>query len=315
MNRPLVLDVDTGTDDAVAVMMAALAPELDLLGCTTVWGNHEVERCTDHTLRVLDLIGRSEVPVHQGLGKPFAPIPFTFAPHVDSERELIHPVEFPLPAATRNVTSEAAVEWLLETLRSTTRPLTLVPVAPLTNIAAVVTIDPKLVDAVDEVVIMGGAHAFGNVTSAAEANIWHDPVAADVVLQAGFRRLVLVPLDATHRATVSGEQCRALAATGTPAARATAELIGQRIEGYTATQPQATADVAPVHDALCVAYLLDPQILTLRPCFVEVETTGVRCFGRTMVDTAARSRNPPNAHVAFDADAERFVALLHRVLG
>src|SRR5919112_4299235 len=98
MPRLAILDVDTGSDDALAIMLAGLSPEIDLLGCSTVWGNHEVQRCTDNTLRVLDLIGRADVPVHQGLGKPFAPVPFIFESHVDSERGAVHPADFPAPA-------------------------------------------------------------------------------------------------------------------------------------------------------------------------------------------------------------------------
>jgi inosine-uridine nucleoside N-ribohydrolase len=187
-------------------------------------------------------------------------------------------------------------------------------VAPLTNIAAAVTIDPSIVDAVEEVVIMGGGHALGNVTPSAEANIWHDPVAADVVLRAGFERLVLVPLDATHRAIVRADQNQAIRSLNTPAASAAAALIGQRIEGYSKTQPQAMPDVAPVHDALCVAYLLDPTVVSLAPYHVQVETTGYASYGRTVVDTAHRSGEPPNALVALDANAEVFNRLLRTTL-
>jgi inosine-uridine nucleoside N-ribohydrolase len=314
MTRQLILDVDTGTDDAIAIMMAGLSSALDLRGCTTVWGNHAVDLCTDNTLRVLDLIGRSDVPVHQGLGKPFAPIPFVFPSRVDSERELIHPSVFPVPATTRAVQGQSGVEWLVETLRATTERITLVPVAPLTNIAAAVTIDPSIVDAVEEVVIMGGGHALGNVTPSAEANIWHDPVAAEVVFRAGFERLVLVPLDATHRANVTADQNEAIRQLATPAAAAAAALIGQRIDGYTKTQPQDVPNVAPVHDALCVAYLLDPAVVALTPLHVSVETTGFASYGRTIVDTARRSGQAPNAFVALDADADLFNTLLLKTL-
>jgi inosine-uridine nucleoside N-ribohydrolase len=314
VSRPVILDVDTGTDDAIAIMMAGLSGELDLLGCTTVWGNHAVAQCTDNTLRVLDLIGRPDVPVHQGLGKPFGPIPFLFPGHVDSEREIIHPSAFPVAASTRKAGAQSAVEWLVETLRSTSQRITLIPVAPLTNIAAAVTVDPSIVDAVEEIVIMGGGHALGNVTPSAEANIWHDPVAADVVLQAGFERLVLVPLDATHRALVTADQNQAIRTLNTPAASAAATLIGQRIEGYSKTQPQDMPDVAPVHDALCVAYLLDRSVVSLAPYHVQVETTGYASYGRTIVDTAHRSGEPPNALVALDADAEVFNRLLKTTL-
>jgi purine nucleosidase/ribosylpyrimidine nucleosidase len=314
MSRPIILDVDTGSDDAIAVMLAGLSGELNLLACTTVFGNHPVPECTAHTLAVLGVIGRDDVPVYQGLGKPFAPIPYRFADDVDSERGLFHPRDFPVPPSSWTAADQPAVEWLVETLRSTTEPITLVPVGPLTNIAAAVTIDPTIVDAVDEVVIMGGSHALGNVTPAAEANIWNDPVAAEVVLRAGFRRIVLVPLDATHRALVTSAQTDALRQLGTPAGDLAATLIGQRIVGHTKDQPQAVPDVATVHDALCVAYLLDPKVIDVAPYHVQVETTGYATYGRTVVDTAHRSRQEPNAFVALDADAGLFNTLLSNAL-
>ncbi|CAH0125336.1 Pyrimidine-specific ribonucleoside hydrolase RihB [Arthrobacter sp. Bi83] len=313
MKRKVVLDVDTGTDDAIAVMMAGLAREIDLIGCTTVWGNHGTDETTENTLRVLDLLGRDDVPVRRGLDRPFAPIPFIFEDHVDSAREAIHPHEFPIPRTSERQAEPGAVEWLVETLRAATEPITLVPVAPLTNIAAAITLDPSIVDAVDEIVIMGGAHALGNVTPSAEANIWHDPVAADVVFRAGFERLVLVPLDATHRANVSLGQIARLRELG-PVGAAAAELIAQRIRGYNETQPMDEVDTAPIHDALCIAYLLDPEVIDIAPYHVAVDTVSPLTFGKTVVDVAGRSGHKPNAYVALDADAQRFGSLLHGVI-
>ncbi|MFJ2543981.1 nucleoside hydrolase [Microbacterium sp. NPDC087589] len=314
MNRRLILDVDTGTDDAIAIMMAGLSPDLDLIACTTVWGNHDVDTTTENTLRVLDHIDHSDVPVYRGLGKPYAPIPFLFPDYADSDRTIVHPHDFPIASRTSDVRATPAVEWLVETLRAATERVTLVPVAPLTNIAAAITLDPRIVDAVDEVVLMGGAHALGNVTPAAEANIWHDPVAADVVFQAGFERLVLVPLDATHEAIVSLDQTRALRATGTPAAVAAAAIIEQRITGYNEILPTGAADTAPVHDALCIAYLLDPAVLDVAPYRVQIDTVSPLSFGKTIVDVDNRARSAANCHVALGADATLFNDLMFRTL-
>ncbi|WP_066285235.1 nucleoside hydrolase [Arthrobacter sp. B6] len=314
MTRKVILDVDTGTDDAIAIMLAAQSRPLDLIACTTVWGNHDVDTTTENTLRTLDLIGRQDIPVYRGLGKPYAPIPFLFEDHVDSEREVIHPRDFPAPATLRLASQQPAVEWLVETLRATTEQITLVPVAPLTNIAAAITLDPRIVQAIDEVVIMGGGHALGNVTVSAEANIWHDPVAADVVLQAGFERLVLVPLDATHKANMSLRHTAALRAIGTPAARVAADIVEQRIHGYNETQPQNEPDSAPVHDALCIAYLLDPAVVDLAAYHVAVDTVSPLAFGKTFVDVASRSRKKPNAFVALGAGADLFNKLLFEAM-
>ncbi len=221
--RKLILDVDTGTDDAVAIMFAALHPELDLVACTTVNGNVEVHHCTDNTLRVLEHIGRADIPVYEGLSRPLVRYDFP-VPRTEEDRAgKFHGKTLPLPPTTLSKADMGAVEFLIETYRDATDEITLVPVAPLTNIAAALALYPKLVDRIPEVVIMGGGHEIGNVTPSAEFNIWADPEAAAIVLAAGFRKLTLVPLDATHRALLSRRDCARLRALGTPAGQATAD--------------------------------------------------------------------------------------------
>jgi purine nucleosidase/ribosylpyrimidine nucleosidase len=313
--RPLILDVDTGTDDAVAVMAAALHPDLDLIGVTTVNGNVPVENCTDNTLRVLDLIGRSDVAVHEGLARPIVRLGFPAAKRYErgSEKDM-HGLTLPLPDPHSSKSPTSAVEYLVETLRAATTPVTLVPVGPLSNIAAALAVEPRITEAVDEVVIMGGGHDIGNETPSAEFNIWADPEAADMVFAAPWQKLTLVPLDATHRALVSRADCKAFEELGTPAGAAAARLIVQRIDAYAAGHAVAAEDAAPVHDALCVAYLLHPEVVTTRHLHVRVETQGTRTIGRTVIDTRTHDSEPPNAHVAFDADAGAFVQFLQSVL-
>ena len=186
----------------------------------------------------------------------------------------------------------------------------LVPVGPLTNIAAALAAYPKLVERVPEVVVMGGGHEIGNVTPSAEFNVWADPEAASIVLSAGFRKLTLVPLDATHRALVSQDDCEALRALGTPAGQAAADLIGHRIVAHDDSQKMPVAHTTPVHDALCVSFLIDPTIITTRRLHVAVETQGALTVGRTVIDTHFRGGKEPQCDVAFDADPQRFVDLL-----
>jgi inosine-uridine nucleoside N-ribohydrolase len=315
MAQKVILDVDTGTDDAVAIMFAALHPELELVGVTTVNGNVPVHNCTDNSLRVLDFIGCSTVPVYEGLSRPLVrldfPTPKSYGP--DSTEDM-HGTELPIPAPTSVKAHTGAVEFLVETLRSTTEQITLVPVGPLSNIGAALAIDPRIAEAVHRVVIMGGGHALGNETPAAEFNIWADPEAADVVFTAGIRDLTLVPLDATHQALVTKADCDAFEALGTPAGVAASRFIGRRIEAYSSGGRVAAEDAAPVHDALCTALLVDPQVVTTRHLHVRVETAGQRTLGRTVIDTRTHAKEPPNCHVAFGADARRFVGLLRGVL-
>lgn len=308
--KKLILDVDTGTDDAVAIMLAALHPALELLGCTTVNGNVEVHHCTDNTLRVLDHIGRSEIPVHEGLAKPLVREDFPIPRSVEDRAGKYHGKVLPLPEARARKSNGGAVDFLIETYRNPTDEITLVPVAPLTNIAAAIAALPKLVEHVPEVVIMGGGHELGNVTPAAEFNIWADPEAAALVLSAGFRKLTLVPLDATHRALVSRDDCQALKALGTPAGEAASVLIGDRIVAHDESQKMDVEHTTPVHDALCVASLVDPSILTTRRLHVAVETRGEFTVGRTVIDTHFRGVGNPQCQVAFDSDPQKFVRLL-----
>jgi inosine-uridine nucleoside N-ribohydrolase len=302
--RKLILDVDTGTDDAVAIMLAALRHDLKLIACTTVNGNCALEHTTDNTLRTLDHIGRGDIPVYAGLSRPIARLDF---PTPRGERDPgVHFVEMPLANARSKVQATNAVEFLIETYRSATDEISLVPVGPLSNVASALALFPKLVEFVPEVIIMGGGHGVANVTPAAEFNFWADPEAAALVLAAGFRNLTLVPLDATHKAVISFEQCKALRASGRPAAEAAAIFVEKRIQGYRAYQQLDNPDTAPVHDALCVAALLQRDIVETRSHFVAVETAGALTIGRSVIDTSFRSGKPANARVAFNADTARF---------
>ncbi|MBX6371947.1 MAG: nucleoside hydrolase [Acidothermus sp.] len=311
MTTKLILDVDTGTDDAVALMFAALHPELELVGVTTVSGNVPVECSTENSLRVLDTIGRGDIGVHPGLTHPLARWNTPVRRHLltDPTRNM-HGTYLPLPAATSKASTIGAVEFLIETYRGASDEITLVAVAPLSNLGAALALEPRLRDLVPRLVIMGGGHAMGNETPAAEFNIWADPEAAHVVLTAGFRDVTLVPLDATCQALVSRADCDRLAALDTPAGRTAAELIRHRIDAYTAGHAVDVPDAAPVPDALCTALLVDPDVVRTRRLHVDVETEGRLTRGHTVMDTRPDGQ-PPNCTVALHADGRRFVELLH----
>ncbi len=311
MATKIILDVDTGTDDAVALMTAALSPDIDLIGATTVNGNTGVEGTTENTLRVLEWIGLPQVPVHRGMSRPLA----------RAQMEQVNPATrihgdlLDLPAATIKAQPGHAVDWLIDTLLASDGDITLVPVGPLTNIATAIQKEPAILDRIPEIVIMGGAHDHGNSTPSAEFNIWLDPEAARIVVNCG-RPVRMVPLDATHRALVSAEDAGRLRALGTPAGEAAARFVLKRIEGYDATQPMPhRAGAAPVHDALAVCAVIDPTVITTEYIPVDIETGGELSVGRTVCDFRFRSRKAANVHFAMDADEHKFNRMLLEILG
>ena len=309
MPKKLILDVDTGTDDAVALMLAALHPDLELVAATTVNGNVSVDYCTENSLRVFDHIG-IPVPVYEGVAKPIERDDLPIPRGDIQSSNAVHGGYLDIPPSRSSKQSTGAVDFLIETYRAATEEIVLVPVGPMSNVATALLVEPRLKDLIPELVIMGGANRYGNVTPRAEFNVWADPEAARVVINSGVRKITLVPLDATHQALVSLDDCAALRALGTPAGDAAATFTERRIQGYDTTQPMKRPNAAPVHDALAVASLVDPSVISTHHLHVDVETKGELTVGETVVDTNFRSRREPNIHVALDADERKFVAML-----
>jgi inosine-uridine nucleoside N-ribohydrolase len=317
MTIRLLLDVDTGTDDAVAIMLAALHPDLELAAITTVNGNVPVKNCTDNTLRTLDYIGKQSIPVYEGAPEPISRPDFPIPRSARGISE-IHGEHLDIPeAVTAKADGIGALAILGEYREGGTGEgeTILVATGPLTNVALALKLDPSLAARIPKLVIMGGGHEVPNVTPSAEFNIWADPEAAAVVLASGIAEIILVPLDSTHRALISREDCQAFRTLGTPAGEATARFVERRIEGYDKTQPMARLGAAPVHDALCVAYLIDPTVIPLEKYYVDVETDGPLTVGRTVVDTHRRSGREPNAWVSLDADEKKFRDIMLTAFG
>jgi len=259
-----------------------------------------------------------EVPVFRGMSRPIAR---SQGAHNPASR--IHGDKLDLPEATIAAQPQHAVDWLIDTYLASDGDITLVPVGPLSNIAMAIQKEPRIVERIPEIVIMGGAHDHGNATASAEFNIWLDPEAARIVVNCG-RPIRMVPLDATHRALVSLEDATRLQALGTPAGEAAYRFISKRIEGYDATQPMQRMGAAPVHDALAVCAIIDPSVITTRFAHVDVETSGELTLGRTVCDFRFSGRTPaeanfaylpPNVEFALDADEPKFVAMLLDILG
>lgn len=310
MTTRLILDCDTGTDDAVAIMAATTHPELDLVAVTTVNGNVPLSNVTENTLRVLDLLG-STVPVYAGAARPLVRPDFPIPRQVLRSEGGVHPDYLDLPPSVSTARQQTAVSFLINYyLREESTDTVLVATGPLTNVALALAAEPRLAERIARLVVMGGARGWGNVTSCAEFNIWADPEAAEAVFSSGITDLTIVPLDATHSAPISLSDCDRFDAIGSPAALASSAFIRHRILNYS-DAPGAEQVSAPVHDALCVAYLVHPEVLTeIHHWPVNVETRGERTMGETVFDSRPWIQKTRPAHVAQCADAQIFARFL-----
>src|SRR3954453_17298937 len=303
MSTPILLDCDPGHDDAIAMLLALGSPELDLRGIATVAGNQTLEKTTANAIRVLELAG-SELPVAGGGGGPpgagGAAPPATGEPYVAAQVHGETGLDGPdLPPPGREVVAEHAVDFLAQRINGTT----LVATGPLTNVALMLARHPEAKP--ERLVLMGGAIAEGNVTPAAEFNIWADPEAAARVFASSLD-LTMVGLDVTHQALLTGEHAERLRANGRIGG-----VVADLLQFYGAFHKRVyDFDGSPIHDAVAVAQVIRPELLELRELNVEIDCESTLCRGRTVVDLWGRSGREPNAKVAVGIDADGFLELL-----
>jgi pyrimidine-specific ribonucleoside hydrolase len=290
VSTPIVIDCDPGHDDAIAILLALASPEVELRGIVTVAGNQTVDKTTRNALKVLELAGRTDVPVVRGADRPLTRALRTAA-HVHGESGLDGP-DLPEPSAAPSTADPAA--WL--------EPgVVLVATGPLTNVAHLL----ERGVAIERIVWMGGAIAEGNVTPAAEFNAYVDPEAAAAVFRSGIP-LTMVGLDVTHKALFTRAHADRLRGTGR-VGKVVAELsdffqiFHERRYGF---------DGSPIHDAMAVAEVVDPSLMESVLCNVEIETASQCCDGRTVVDRWLVTDRPRNARVGVDVDAPRFLDML-----
>jgi inosine-uridine nucleoside N-ribohydrolase len=290
----VILDCDPGHDDAIALLLALASPEVDLVGVTTVHGNQTLEKTTDNALRVLAFAGRTDVPVAAGADRPLVREPHPAA-HVHGESGLDGP---DVPPRASEPVAQHAVDFLLE---HTTPETVLVPVGPLTNVALALArgLEPA------RIVLMGGAIAEGNMTPAAEFNIWADPEAAARVFHSGID-VTMIGLDVTHKALLTPEWSDRFRATGR-----TGAFVADLVEFFKRYHQRTYGwDGAPIHDAVALAHAFHPGLVTTELRNVEIELGSELTRGRTVVDLWRRTDREPNAHVAVDIDGDAFLGLL-----
>jgi inosine-uridine nucleoside N-ribohydrolase len=297
----VILDCDPGHDDAIALLLALASPELDLLGVTTVCGNQTLEKTTANAIRVLDHLGRTDTPVAAGAQRPLVR-ERRVAAEVHGESGLDGP---DLPPPAREPEPEHAIDWIANAIAASRAPVTLVATGPLTNVALFFARYPEIAPRLGRVVLMGGAIGEGNVTPAAEFNVWADPEAAQRVFSSGLD-VTMVGLDVTHQALMREVHVARLAAAGA-AGRLVADLYGFYAQFH---RHHYAWDGAPVHDAVAMAHVIDATLLKTRRCGVIVDTGPELSRGRTYVDLWGRAGWEPNCDVAVGIDAERFLELL-----
>jgi inosine-uridine nucleoside N-ribohydrolase len=296
---PILIDCDPGHDDAMALLLALASPEVDLRGVTATHGNTTLANTTVNALKILELAGRGDVPVAAGADRPLLR-DSRVADHVHGASGLDGP---DLPAPSISAVDVHAVDFIAARLDET--PLTLVPTGPLTNIALLLARYPDKADRIERIVLMGGAIAEGNVTPAAEFNIWADPEAAQRVFHSGID-VTMVGLDVTHRALMTPEHAETLRATG---------RIGEVVYELWAFYHRFHTRVydfpgTPIHDALALAYVIRDDLLQTVRCNVEIDCAGELCRGRTVADIWQVSGREKNAHVATEVDGPAFLDLL-----
>ncbi|SDW36275.1 purine nucleosidase/pyrimidine-specific ribonucleoside hydrolase [Amycolatopsis xylanica] len=296
MGIPVVLDCDPGHDDAIAIMLAAADPALDLLAITTVAGNQTLEKTTLNARRVCTVAGITGVPIAAGCARPLAG-PLRVAQDVHGESGLDGPA-FGAPSV--GVVDGHAVDLMHRLLAE--RPVTLVPTGPLTNIATLLTRYPGDAARITEIVLMGGSTERGNTTPYAEFNIFADPEAAALVFGSGVP-VTMCGLNVTHQALVTPEVVAGFEALGTELGRLCAELM----TFFGATYRELFGFPAPpLHDPVAVARVIDPALVPCVEAHVAIETAGTHTRGATVVDLDGRLGLAPNARVAVGLDAERF---------
>ena len=306
-SKPVILDIDPGHDDAVALMLACGHPGLDLLAVTTVAGNVSLEKTTHNALRVLSLVGCTHVPVGVGASEPLER-PLHTAEDIHGKSGLDGPEE--LPEAGFEPDERGAVALIADTLGASTEPVTLVPVGPLTNIAAFLREHPYLKDRVAHISLMGGSMGLGNTTPAAEFNIYVDPEAAREVFESGLP-ITMSGLDITHQASANLDERERLRATGRVGG-----VVAGFLDFFAATYESVFGfEAPPLHDPVAVAAVLEPGLLQTRPMRVDIECESDLTRGETVCDFYGVTGRTPNGEVGVELDREGFFKLLYGALG
>ncbi len=304
MQKNIIIDTDPGQDDAVAILLALASPEINVLGITCVAGNVPLAKTSFNARQICELAGKTEIPIFAGCDKPIGRGLVT-AEHVHGNTGLDGAT---LPKPKIELQPAHAVDFIIETLRGApNKSITLCSLGPLTNIGTALQKAPDIIDHIKQIVLMGGAYfEVGNITPAAEFNIFVDPEAAEIVFKSGVD-LVVAPLDVTHKALTNPTWISEL--------KAQKSLICDVVAGWTSfferfdTEKYGTQG-APLHDPCVIAYLIDPKLFSGRRINVEIETQSELTRGMTVADWWGVTDRPANALFLNDVNAAGYFSLL-----
>ncbi len=297
VSKPVIIDCDTGTDDAIAIIAALYSPELDVRAITTVAGNVDLKYTSRNTLNLVHYLG-FDTPVAVGAPKPLVREEIIYSgnkTHGDTGLGTVT-----LPETNASFYAKNAVENIYEQALAFDGELELIPIGPLTNIAHAVSIHPDLKDLIKQIVFMGGAKIGGNVTTTAEFNIWADPEAAKVVFASGIP-LTMVGLDVTLKAALNRRDTDEIRTMGSKAAVFTADILE-----FMLTRLKKGGEDLLMHDALAVGVCIDPTLVEMTKYFVDCECSGKYTSGHTMVAATRMFRQEPNCNVCEELDLPRF---------
>lgn len=304
-NNPkrIIIDTDPGVDDTMAIFFAFCSPELEVEGLTTIFGNSETRFTTLNALRLVEMAGRSDVPVARGAEAPLMR-PFigegwrVHGPQGTGTHELPPPKGAPDP--------RRAAQFIVDKVMANPGEISLVPLGPLTNIALAVSLEPRIAEHVKSVVLMGGAaDANGNASAVAEANIRNDPEAARIVFNAPWD-VVMVGLDVTRKSIITPDYVDSLLSAGNRFTEFIGLLVPHYLDFY---RTNVGLDGFFVHDSSAIAYVIDPTLFTTKAMNVDVEIHSPTSFGLTATDWRLSSNGPQNVNVCVDVDSERLLNL------
>ena len=301
----IILDCDPGHDDAVAIMLAAINPKIELLGITVVAGNQKLEKTVNNALKVCNHLNL-DVPVYSGMSRPMIREQL-IADDIHGETGLDGPKfeELKIKAEDKH-----AVNFIIETLMNSDEKITLVPTGPLTNIGMAIRFEPRIIEKINRIVLMGGSYQLGNMTPAAEFNIFADPDAAHIVFSSGVK-IVMMGLDLTRQASATKEVVEKIKSLNNKASKLFVDLM----EFFAASQKNVYGwSAPPVHDPTTIAYIIDPECIEVKPMFCEIELWSERSYGRTLCDYFGILKKEPNVDVAVKLDFDKFWNLVYENL-